>query len=269
MDSIRAHGLDLSRYNGRANWPAVKASGIDFVIIKAGGIYSNTGICYTDDLVDEHVAGAKSVNIPFGLYWFFLPFGTISKQVAYYEKLISQFSPTIESSFIDCESSNGKAAVETTSALKKFIPCFDDMANIATIYTRQSWWDINVLKDPSWNGYWLWPSRWASFLTGPWSDGKYKFRDWNNWMIWQYSGDNNAQAKACGFPGNPPPGYTGDKYNYGDPDLDLNYFNGNEAAFYAWANLDIDPVPEEEVSVEETLKNHEFRITELEKVVKS
>ena len=122
----------------------------------------------------------------------------------------------------------------------------------AVIYTRQSWWDLNVQRDLSWNGYWLWASRWASYLTSPWSDGHFKFRDWNNWTFWQYSGDNNVQAKAYGFPGNPPANYKGDKYNYGDPDLDLNYFNGNKIAFAAWANLDIDPVQDqEELSVED------------------
>jgi len=263
-----ALGLDLSRFNGRANWPAVKASGVDFVVIKFGGIYSNTGVCYTDDLAAEHVAGAKSVGIPFGGYWFFLPTpGTISKQISYYQKLFDQFNPTIRSAFIDAESNNGQAAPTVTNGLKTFVPAFSDMVDIAVIYTRQSWWDLNVLKD-TWGGYWLWASRWASHLTSPWSDGNYRFRDWKNWLFWQYSGDNNAKAKNYGFPGNPPPGYSGDKYNYGDPDLDLNYFNGNKIIFAAWANLDTDPDPvpeEEELSVEETLKNHEFRIRELEK----
>jgi lysozyme len=234
---MNAKGLDLSRYNGRGDWKSVKAAGINFVYIKAGGIYSDTGVCYTDDLVDDHVAGARSVDIPFGLYWYFLPFRPVSNQDIYFQKLIDQFEPQLWSA-IDAESNNGKAASLITSTLKEMVHGFSDFDHPAILYTRASWFNPNVLADPLWKTCDLWASRWKTGLTSPWSDGSYKFRDWSDWRFWQYSGDNNARAKEYGFPGPPPPNYNGDRYSFGDPDIDLDYFNGTVDDFRLWAGLE-------------------------------
>ena len=60
-------GIDVSRWQGTINWKAVKESGIDFVIIKAGG--SDAGF-YTDSKFEQNYAGAKTVGIPVGAYYF-------------------------------------------------------------------------------------------------------------------------------------------------------------------------------------------------------
>jgi len=244
-----AKGLDLSRYNGRGNWLAVKAARVDFVIIKAGGVYSNTGVCYQDDLLTDHVAGARSVGIPYGLYWYWLPFTPVTPQIEFYNKLIDQYNPTIPASFIDVESNNGKSSTVITAALKQFVPAFSDMLHPAVIYTRQSWWDYNVKAD-TWGGYDLWAARHNTNLTSPWSDGYYKFRDWKNWVFWQRTGENNNLAKQYGFPGPPS----------GDPDMDTNWFNGDVAQFRDWAGLP----PAQGMTVEEVLADHERRIRILE-----
>lgn len=223
---MNAKGLDLSRYNGRGDWKAVKAAGVDFVIIKASGIYSATGACYQDSLLADHVAGAKSVGIPFGLYHYFLPFAPVKTQIDFYQKLIDQYAPTIPQAFIDVESNNGQNSTIITSCLKEFVPAFSDMQYPAVIYTRASWWNPNVKPD-TWGGYDLWASRWASWLTSPWSDGRYKFRDWTDWTFWQFQGDGNNLATQYGFPG----------YPEGDRDIDLNVFNGDEDSLRLWAGL--------------------------------
>jgi GH25 family lysozyme M1 (1,4-beta-N-acetylmuramidase) len=220
---MNAKGLDLSRYNGRGDWQAVKAAGISYVIIKAGGAYSSSGVCYTDELLADHVAGAQSVNIPFGLYWFFLPFSTVQTQVDTFLGLVEQYKPQISMS-VDVESNNGVTASTTTKHLKTMVSQLKATGKPVFIYTRQSHFDTNIVTDPLWKSCELWASRWRSGLTSPWSDGSYKFRDWNTWRIWQYSGDNNALAKSYGFPGPP----------YGDPDIDLDWYNGTEADLYNW-----------------------------------
>jgi lysozyme len=241
---MNAKGLDLSRYNGKANWQAVKNAGISFVIIKAGGVFSATGVCYTDELLDDHVKGARSVNIPFGLYWFFLPFTPVDVQANYFLNLASQYQPQLPLA-VDVESSNGKNAKSTTSALKALVALLQTPQKPVMIYTRQSYWDTNLLPDPGWGGCELWASRWSSGLTSPWSDGYFKFRDWTKWRIWQFSGDNNAQATAYGFPG----------YPNGDPDLDLNWYNGTEADLYNWIN-----VPQPVLTLEERVARLEAAV---------
>lgn len=230
---MNARGLDLSRYNGRGDWQKVKDSGVSFVIIKASGIYSNTGMCYTDNLLADHVAGAKSVNIPFGLYHYFLPFTPVQNQVDFYKRLFDQYEPTIPYLFLDVENNNGSGSTLITAALKTFVSFFSKVV----IYTRASWWNPNV-KVGDWKQYDLWAARYQTGLSGPWSDGNFKFRDWQEWRIWQMTGENNNLAAQYGFPGPPE----------GDPDMDTNQFAGDEAAFRQWAGLEHIPTIEERIT---------------------
>lgn len=60
-------GVDVSRWQGEIDWEQVKASGIDFVIVKAGG--SDAGF-YTDKYFEKNYAGAKAAGLMVGAYYF-------------------------------------------------------------------------------------------------------------------------------------------------------------------------------------------------------
>ena len=60
-------GIDVSKHNGHIDFAKVKAAGIDFVIIRAG--YGKS-ITQKDKLFEEHYAGAKSVGLDVGAYWY-------------------------------------------------------------------------------------------------------------------------------------------------------------------------------------------------------
>ena len=60
-------GVDVSRWQGDIDWAQVKASGIDFVIVKAGG--SDAGF-YTDKYFEKNYAGAKAAGLMVGAYYF-------------------------------------------------------------------------------------------------------------------------------------------------------------------------------------------------------
>jgi lysozyme len=51
-------GVDVSRWQGTIDWPAVKQRGISFVSIRA-----SIGDFFTDDKFDENWQGAKDANI--------------------------------------------------------------------------------------------------------------------------------------------------------------------------------------------------------------
>lgn len=63
-------GIDVSYHQKSINWAQVKASGIEFAIIKAGG--SDDGF-YTDSTFEANYAGAKAAGIPIGAYYFVGP----------------------------------------------------------------------------------------------------------------------------------------------------------------------------------------------------
>lgn len=58
-------GIDVSSHNGKIDWKAVKSSGIDFAIIRAGYGNSTEDKCFA-----ENVKGAYEVGIKVGVYWF-------------------------------------------------------------------------------------------------------------------------------------------------------------------------------------------------------
>lgn len=60
----RKWGIDVSYHNGNIDWKAVKDSGIQFAILRAG--YSYT----IDNKFTENARGCYNNGIPFGAYWF-------------------------------------------------------------------------------------------------------------------------------------------------------------------------------------------------------
>ena len=60
-------GIDVSHWQGTIDWNKVKAAGIQFAIIKAGGSDAGT---YTDSKWEANYKGAKAAGIPIGAYYF-------------------------------------------------------------------------------------------------------------------------------------------------------------------------------------------------------
>jgi len=63
-------GIDVSFYNKGINWPAIKAQGIDFAIIRAGGRGWETGLIYDDACFRQNLDGAIAAGIKVGVYFY-------------------------------------------------------------------------------------------------------------------------------------------------------------------------------------------------------
>lgn len=61
------NGIDISKHNPVVNWDKVDASGIDFVLIRAG--YGND-ISQKDPKFDEYIKAALARGLHVGVYWF-------------------------------------------------------------------------------------------------------------------------------------------------------------------------------------------------------
>ena len=64
---MEVRGIDVSHWQGAIDWAKVKASGIQFAIIKSGG--SDAGF-YTDPRWEENYRNAKANGIAVGAYYF-------------------------------------------------------------------------------------------------------------------------------------------------------------------------------------------------------
>ncbi len=70
-NSASAEGIDISSYSGDIDWKKVKASGVDFAMIRIGGRgYGDDGTMYADDRAVEYINGAKEAGIKVGGYFF-------------------------------------------------------------------------------------------------------------------------------------------------------------------------------------------------------
>ena len=60
-------GIDVSQWQGAIDWNAVKASGVQFAIIKMGG--GDAGLYY-DSRATQNYYNAKAAGLAVGGYWF-------------------------------------------------------------------------------------------------------------------------------------------------------------------------------------------------------
>lgn len=63
-------GIDVSEYQKSIDWKAVKADGVDFVILRVGFRGWGSGTMWRDAKFDEHYAGAKAAGLQVGVYFF-------------------------------------------------------------------------------------------------------------------------------------------------------------------------------------------------------
>lgn len=229
-------GMDVSKWNGEGNFDLAKAQNVEFVLIRLGSIDEGTGIPYTDYLLEYNVAEAQRVKLPFG-YWFYTRprFGYkiqtdfIIKTLATLPKANIEFGIDVEQPGTSTLQAHNFAMNSYNALVAAGYP--------SLIYTRPSFWDVNVDPDPLWNNIKLWIARYNLSLTGPWSDGKFIPRDWTNWKFWQYDqslddGVGNQDAVLYGFPGTAGGGSVG---------LEKDYYNGTIEQFRAEYNLS-DPI---------------------------
>lgn len=70
-DRLIVNGMDVSEYQQSIDWPAAKAAGIDFAIIRIGYRgYGAAGNMKPDSCFVKHIEGAKEAGVRVGVYFF-------------------------------------------------------------------------------------------------------------------------------------------------------------------------------------------------------
>ncbi len=197
-------GIDVSRYNVVTDWNAVKAAGVEYVIIRCGYRGYGSGVLVEDSSFKNHIQGATAAGLKIGIYFFSQ---AINEREAVEEasmvlNLVKGYNITYPI-FIDVEYSNpdrdGRADSLSVSArtavVKAFCQTIQNSGYKAGIYANKSWLtsyvDMNQL-----NAYTVWLAQYASTPT---YTGKYD--------MWQYTDEGS-------LPGIP-----------GDIDLNLSYIS--------------------------------------------
>ncbi len=63
-------GIDISEFNTVTDWNAVKASGIDYVILRGGFRWSRSGIIQIDERFQQYIQGALAAGLEVGVYFY-------------------------------------------------------------------------------------------------------------------------------------------------------------------------------------------------------
>ena len=180
-------GIDVSRWQGHIDWARVKAAGIQFAIIKAGG--SDAGF-YTDPRWKENYQNAKVNGIAVGAYYFVGP-GCTSEEdgKADAQRFLNQlkgkqFEYPV---FIDVEATPASAKAGATEAAIAFCRALEAAGYYAGIYSSTYSGFRDRLEDSKLTPFTHWVAQYASKCT---YGGAYG--------IWQYS----SSGRVDGISGN-------------------------------------------------------------------
>lgn len=198
---IKIKGIDISEMQGLLNesaWNKIKASGIEFVIIRVGYTgYGKAKSKQKDYRFENNYAMAKKVGMPIGVYWYSCAVTeeeaieeaklTLEylkgKQLEYPIFIDTEDNHDIEKYSSKSQYSIGKTAL--TKVVKAYCEYIEKQGNYVGIYASSSWFK-NQLVDSKLSKYDHWIAQWSSSEPTE-SHG-----------MWQYS----SKGKVNGISGN-------------------------------------------------------------------
>ena len=218
-DGVTAQGIDVSEHQGRINWDAVKASGIDFAILRVGfGAPSFDG--RVDYQFNRNISECERLGIPYGVYIY--SYAWDDQQAADEASMVigclSGHNPRLPV-YYDLEDNsiiaNGRQA-GLASRARTFCNSISAAGFKPGIYANLNWFNNiltdSVFKSSSWD-HWIAQYNWRCDYTG-----KYSF--------WQYASDGRV------------PGISGNvDMNYAYVDVSLYYWQLKDGTWY-YANAD-------------------------------
>ena len=176
-----ARGIDVSNHQGTVDWNKVKATGIDFAILKVGPVYGKP-----DDSFERNAAECERLGIPYGVYYYSYARSVedANKEADRTLAWLGGHHPSLpvyydlEDSYIlqDPDFSKDKL----TQIAQAFCNRMEAVGFKSGIYANLNWLN-NYLNSPSLSGYdhWVAQYNWRCDYAGSYS-------------FWQYSSSGNV-----------------------------------------------------------------------------
>ena len=186
-------GIDVSKWQGKIDWPTVAAAGIDFAIIRVGYRGSSTGALIEDPYFKANIKGATDAGIKVGVYFFTQAINEVEavEEASMVLNLVSGYNLSYPI-FIDTENGSGNARANgldkatRTKCIAAFCKTIQNSGKTAGIYASKSWYN-NKLDMSQLNQYCIWVAQYNTTCT---YSGKYS--------IWQYT----SKGSVPGIKGN-------------------------------------------------------------------
>jgi len=186
-------GIDVSKYQPSINWSSVKASGVNYVIIRCGYRGASTGVLIEDPYFKSHIKGAKAAGLKVGVYFFTTALTEAeaveeASMVAYLCQGYGIDYPV----FMDCESSsragyNGMSASQRTAIIKAFCNTIRSAGYTPGVYANKTWL-TSYMNVGELSGFKIWLAQYNT--AGPTYTGRYD--------LWQYT----SKGSVNGISGN-------------------------------------------------------------------
>ena len=177
-------GIDVSKYQGKIDWQAVAADGIEFAIIRLGiRGYGEEGNIVLDDMFHTNIKGAQAAGIKVGVY-FFAQATSVEEALEEAQFVLEQLEPyTLEYPIVyDVEkvsASNGRMNAlnreQRTEVVVTFMEAIKDAGYTPMLYANMEM--LTVLTDVAeFEPYHKWYANYGSTLYYPY-----------DFSVWQYS----------------------------------------------------------------------------------
>lgn len=199
------HGVDVSRWQGRIDWPTLRAQGANFAFIKA-----TDGGDHLDPMFKANWDGAEAAGIRRGAYHFFYWCRTGASQADWFirnvPKVAGALPPVIDVEYNHLSACKKRLKpAEVREKMQAFMDKVErHYGQRPIIYTPPDFYADNLKGHFQDYPFWL-----RSVAAHP--SKRYPGR---NWVFWQYSGSGLSK------------GVTGE--------IDLNVFAGSEADWHKW-----------------------------------
>ncbi|MBP3753242.1 MAG: hypothetical protein J6I66_00100 [Lachnospiraceae bacterium] len=159
-------GIDVSKWNGVVDWNAVKAAGVEFVIIRVGYRGSSAGALIDDAMFATNIQGAKAAGLKVGVY--FVTQAINDVEAVYEASMVLDrvrgYSLDMPI-FLDVEPSGGRGdtidKTTRTAVITAFCETIRSAGYTAGIYANKTW--LNSKMDTSaFGNYVIWVAHYSS-----------------------------------------------------------------------------------------------------------
>ncbi len=194
-------GIDVSKWQGDVDWPAVKADGIEFAFARV-----SDGLNGVDSYFADNWAGMKAAGLVRGAYQFFRPASNVADQAQVMIDALGELEPTDLPPVIDVEADGGLSDAAVADAVDEWITIVQAATGRRPIiYTGPYFW-----RDEVGSADHLPSDLWVAHYG---AECPLTPEPWSRWAFWQYTDSGDVAGV--------------------DGPVDTNLFNGDMADLLA------------------------------------
>lgn len=205
-DRYPVHGIDLSRFQTRVDWPTARANGVNFAYIKA-----TEGGDQIDPMFQEHWRGAAAAGVKRGAYHFFYHCRPAAEQARWFIKAVPKTAGALPP-VLDMEwtpTSPTCTLRRDGATIRREAQVFLDILERHYGQRPMIYTTVDFYRDTE-----LWRLKGVEFWLRSVADHPQQAYDGRAWSVWQYTSTGIV------------PGIAGP--------VDLNVFAGSQQGWADW-----------------------------------